>query len=91
MTAYICILSTIVAGLGLAGCAATAGNAKQSAERSAAVRTDRSCLSAAGNPAASGVRGGYGRCYSHDEIQRTGATTVGDALQLMDPSITVHR
>jgi hypothetical protein len=29
--------------------------------------------------------------YTSDDIRRTGATTAGDALQLMDPSITVHR
>jgi hypothetical protein len=32
-----------------------------------------------------------GRTYSSEDIDRTGATNAGDALQLMDPSITVHR
>ncbi len=31
-----------------------------------------------------------GRSYTNDEIRRTGATTVGDALAQLDPSITVH-
>lgn len=30
-----------------------------------------------------------GRSYSSDDIERTGATTTGQALQLLDPSITV--
>jgi hypothetical protein len=91
MTANVCILGTFVAGLVLAGCAATAGNTKAGAERSAAVRTDPTCLTETGNPAASGACRGYGRSYSSDDIRRTGATTVGDALPLLDPSITVHR
>ena len=32
-----------------------------------------------------------GRTYSQDDVQRTGQTTVGGALQLLDPSITVHQ
>jgi hypothetical protein len=91
MTANACILGAIVAGLILAGCAATVGNAIPGAGRPAAVRTDPTCLSATGNPAAGGTCGGYGRSYSNDDIRHTGATTVGDALQLLDPSITVHR
>jgi hypothetical protein len=31
-----------------------------------------------------------GRSYSQKDIQRTGAFNVGQALQMLDPSITVH-
>jgi len=31
-----------------------------------------------------------GRTYSQEDVQRTGQTNVGDALQMLDPSITVH-
>jgi hypothetical protein len=31
-----------------------------------------------------------GRTYSDQDIERTGQTNVGDALQLLDPSITTH-
>ena len=31
-----------------------------------------------------------GRAYSDKDIERTGQTNVGDALQLLDPSITTH-
>jgi hypothetical protein len=75
----------------LAGCAATAGHAKPGAETSAAVRTDPTCLTATGNSAAGGACRAYGRSYSHDDIALTGATTAGDALRLLDPSITVRR
>jgi len=30
------------------------------------------------------------RTYSDKDMERTGQTNVGDALQLLDPSITVH-
>ena len=31
-----------------------------------------------------------GSSYSQQDIQRTGATNVGQALQMLDPSVTVH-
>lgn len=31
-----------------------------------------------------------GRSYSQQDIQRTGATTMGQALQMLDPSVTVR-
>ncbi len=31
-----------------------------------------------------------GRSYSNEEVERTGQTNVGDALQMLDPSISVH-
>lgn len=31
-----------------------------------------------------------GNSYSQQDIQRTGATNVGQALQMLDPSVTVH-
>ena len=31
-----------------------------------------------------------GRTYSQTDVERTGQTDVGDALQMLDPSITVH-
>jgi hypothetical protein len=31
-----------------------------------------------------------GRTYSQTEMEQTGQTNVGDALQMLDPSITVH-
>lgn len=31
-----------------------------------------------------------GNSYNQQDIQRTGATNVGQALQMLDPSVTVH-
>ena len=31
-----------------------------------------------------------GRSYSADDVRNTGRTDVADALQMLDPSITVH-
>lgn len=31
-----------------------------------------------------------GRTYSNEDIVRTGQTNVGDALQMLDPSVSVH-
>lgn len=31
-----------------------------------------------------------GNSYSQQDLQRTGATNVGQALQMLDPSVTVH-
>lgn len=31
-----------------------------------------------------------GNSYSAQDIQRTGATNIGQALQMLDPSVTVH-
>lgn len=34
---------------------------------------------------------GEGRSYSQEDIARTGQTTAGGALALLDPALTVHR
>ena len=33
----------------------------------------------------------FGHSWSSQDIQRTGATTVGEALRLLDPTLTVHQ
>ena len=90
MNATIRIAGVIASGLVLFGCAATSPNTKPAA--SAAVK-DPSCLTDTGDLVAAGKPAcrGYGRSYSKGDIDRTGATQAGDALALLDPSITVHR
>jgi hypothetical protein len=34
---------------------------------------------------------GFGRTYSGEEIQRTGAADTAEALQLLDPMLTIRR
>jgi hypothetical protein len=91
MTAYMRIAIVIVAGATLFGCATTAENATPKPAATAAAK-DPNCLTDTGSrlSGASKCRG-YGRSYSGDDIDRTGQTSAGDALALMDPSITVHR
>jgi hypothetical protein len=86
MTTVIRLLS--VAGLivGLAACAATA----PSASRETVAARDPSCLKQTGSRLPVGATGcaGFGRSYSSDDINRTGATTPGAALPLLDPSLS---
>jgi hypothetical protein len=90
MSATIRIAGVMVAGLVLFGCAATSQNTKPAA--SAAMK-DPNCLTDTGDLISSGKPAcrGFGRSYSKGDIDRTGATQAGDALALLDPSITVHR
>jgi ketosteroid isomerase-like protein len=39
----------------------------------------------------SAARSATGHSYTDGDIKRTGASSVGDALRLLDPSITIHR
>jgi hypothetical protein len=91
MTAYLRIAVVSVAAAALFGCATTAENAKAKPAVAAATVKDPSCLTATGSQVtgASKCRG-FGRSYSSEDIARTGSTSAGDALALLDPSITVH-
>jgi hypothetical protein len=85
------IAGAIAAGLIFAGSAAVADDAKAKPERQTAAAQNPSCPTQTGSRI--GVEGrcrGTGRSYTNDDIRRTGATTVGGALPLLDPLITVH-
>jgi hypothetical protein len=88
MSATMRIAGVIVSGLVLFGCATTPQNSKPTAT---AAMKDPNCLTETGSriSANSNCRG-FGRSYSHDDIDRTGQTDAASALALMDPSITVH-
>lgn len=91
MTAYMRIAIVILAGATLFGCATTADNAKPK-PAVAATAKDPSCLTDTGSRISGNSKcRGFGRSYSNQDIDRTGQTSAGDALALMDPSITVHR
>lgn len=66
----------------LAACASTTPTARTAAadcgQNSTASRIPHQC-------ATSPVR-----TYSQEDVERTGQTDVGNALQMLDPSITVH-
>ena len=93
MGIYTRIAAAIAAGLIFVGSAAVAGDTKAKPEKQTAVAQNPSCLTQTGSRIAGDGTNclAIGRSYTSDDISRTGATTVGDALRLMDPSITVHR
>lgn len=86
MRTSIRLISMIGLIVGLAACAATAPTAPPQA----AASHDPSCLKQTGSRLPVGATGcaGSGRSYSSDDINRTGATTAGAALPLLDPSLT---
>ena len=90
MSATMRIAGVIVSGLVLFGCAATPQS--QSKPATTAASKDSNCLTETGSRIPSHKPGcrGYGRSYSHDDIDRTGQTDAASALALIDPSITVH-
>lgn len=91
MTAYMRIAVVILAGAALFGCASTAENAKAKPAATAAVR-DPTCLTDTGSRIAWASKcRGYGRSYTGTDIDRTGQTNAGDALAILDPSVTVHK
>jgi hypothetical protein len=91
MAIYTRIAAAVAAGLIFAGSAAVADDAKAKPEKPAAVAQNPSCLTQTGSRiGAKGKCRATGRSYTNDDMRRTGATTVGEALPLLDPSITVH-
>jgi len=78
-------LGAITAGLLLVGCAAATVKPQPMA-----ARNDRACVTGTRIPSTEPCTSA-GRVYSDKDIQTTGATTTGDALRLLDPSITVRR
>jgi hypothetical protein len=74
----------------LAACATTP-NARTAAGPGHATAEDPSCLHDTGSRIADPNEKcrGIGRSYSNSQIEETGATTTGEALRLLDPSIQV--
>jgi uncharacterized low-complexity protein len=93
MPNYIRICSALAGALILAACAAGTADLKPGSNASKTAAQNPGCLSQTGSRITStGTQcSAFGRSYSNEDIQRTGATTADDALRLMDPAITVHR
>jgi hypothetical protein len=91
MAIYTRIAAAIAASLIVAGCAAIADDTKAKPERYTAAAENPSCLTQTGSRiSVKGECRGTGRAYTTDDINGTGATTAGDSLRLLDPSIIVH-
>jgi len=92
MTTYVRTTSAIAAALILAACTANTAAVKPNAGAPETVAQNPYCLNQTGSRiAASSADCAFGRSYSSDDMNRTGATTTGDALRLLDPSIRVHQ
>jgi hypothetical protein len=91
MTTYLRAASAIAPVILCVACAATTADVKPKAAASA-LGQNPACLTEAGSRIAANSANcsAIGRSYSRDDIDRTGATTAGEALRLMDPSVTVH-
>lgn len=90
MGATMRFLGVVVSGALLFGCAAMPRNPNSEPPASAAIK-DPNCLTETGSRVSSKSScRGYGRSYSYDDIQRTGSFFPGDALAILDPTITVR-
>jgi hypothetical protein len=87
------IAGAILGALVLFGCAATPQNLNSKPAASAAAAKDTNCLTETGSRITAGRSNcrSFGRSFTNEDIERIGATSAGDALALLDPSITVHR
>lgn len=82
------VIGIIASLLILAACAATTPNTKL--QTAASVAQNPACVKQTGSRISTDdANCRPGHAYSSDDINRTGATSTGDALRLLDPSITV--
>ena len=92
MANYIRIAASIAAGLICAGCATVADHTKAKPGGYAAAAENPSCLTQTGSLiSVEGKCRATGRSYTNDDIKGTGATSAGEALRQLDPSIIVSR
>jgi hypothetical protein len=93
MTTDLRTASAIAAVLVLTACAANTTGVKPNPAATAALVQNPACPPQSSSRIAASPANcaGFDHSYSSDDITRTGATTTGDALRLLDPAITVHR
>ena len=93
MTPYLRTVNAIAAGLLLAACTAGNTSLKPNSAASQPLVQNRACPNQTASliPRSAASCSAFGRTYSSDEIFRTGATTPGQALQLLDPTVMVHQ
>ena len=89
MTNTVRVIGIIASSIVLAACAATTPNTKP--QTGPSVAQNPACVKQTGSRIpADDASCRPGRAYTSDDIDRTGATTAGDALRLLDPSVTVR-
>jgi hypothetical protein len=87
MTTRMVGLSSIAAALALGACASTTGNTPA---KPVAATPPAGCVSDTGGLiSAPGQCAAFGHYYSQEDLRRYGETTVGGALRMLDPTVTV--
>ena len=87
MRTRIATLSSVAAALALGACASTSGNAPT---KPVAAAPPAGCVSGGSPiPAPPGNCAGFWHSTRKRDIRRTGETTAGGALRLLDPTVTV--
>jgi hypothetical protein len=89
---YLRTTSAIALLFVLVACAANTSDVKPNAAAPGAFAQNPACLTQTGSliPDKNGNCAAFGRSYSKDDIDRTGSTTLGEALERMDSSVTVR-
>jgi hypothetical protein len=89
MSTRMVALSSIAAALALGACASTSGNVPT---KPVAASQPAGCVSDTGSriPGPPGNCAGFGNTYTQEDMNRTGKTTVGGALSLLDPTVTIN-
>jgi hypothetical protein len=92
MTPYVRTVSAISAVLLFAACTTGSAGVKPNSAIAQAPVQNPACPNQTSSriPRSPADCSAFGRTYSSDDIDRTGATTTGGALRLLDPSVTVH-
>jgi hypothetical protein len=86
------VVSSIAFLFVVSACAGPTAAVKPGTQVAAASEPNSACLSETGSriPKTGTGCSAFGHSYSNEDINRTGSTTAGGSLRLMDPSVTVH-
>jgi hypothetical protein len=91
MAIHTCVIAAVAAGLIFASSVVLGDDAPPQATKQTVPVQNPNCLTHTGSRIdTKGKCRGTGRSYTSEDLARTGKTTVGGALPLLDPSITVH-
>ena len=83
-----CVLGSVLCAANIA----IADDSKHASKPEKTTVPDRACLRDTGSriPPRPHECSGFGRSYSKEDIDRTGATTLGGALRLLDLAVTIR-
>ena len=85
------MIGSVAALAVLCACAGQNAAVKPDAAKTSANQKNPACLSDTGSrlPSSGADCSALGRSYSSEDIDRTGSSTAGGALRLLDPSLTI--